>query len=85
MIFYMIFLMMPSSLLGILIIKNLHLKANVDIFFWTLIIMLIFENLILIFYIWVLNTPKKGTMNTFQFRKQLDNAFKHLKKIFMVV
>ena len=39
---------------------NLHSKLYLAIIFWAILLMISFENLILIFYIWIPNTTMEG-------------------------
>ena len=43
--------------------REIRPKAYLAITFWAILLMISFEDLILIFYIWVPNTTVKGTMN----------------------
>ena len=41
---------------------NLHPKPNLATTFWALLLIISFEDLVLVFYIWVPNTTIKGAM-----------------------
>ena len=44
---------------------NFHPKPYLAIYFWVLFLMIRFEDVILIFYIWPLNTTIEGTMKKY--------------------
>ena len=43
-------------------VMNLHPKLDLVMCFWALLLMISFEDLILVFYIWVLNTTIQVSM-----------------------
>ena len=65
---------------------NLLPKPYLAIFLWALQLVISFENLILIFYIWVLNTTIKSIMKKSQFNQHFATTFmRSIKKMMVLV
>ena len=71
-------------------VLNLHLKSYLVITFWAIFLLIIFEDLILIFHIWVHNTTIEGAMKNIQFKQYFatsvwpyNDGFSVLEHIFL--
>jgi len=73
-------LLMPS-------VRWFHVKYTkyLAIIFWVVLLMISFEDLTWIFYIWVSNTTIEDTMKKIQFKQHFATTFKLLTKKVMVL
>ena len=65
--------------------KSTFIYKVLLIHFWTLFLMISFEDVILVFYIWVLNTTIEVNITFFQYTQHFVTTFRHLTKKIMVL
>ena len=64
---------------------NLRPKPDFAVTFWAILFMISFEDLILIFYVWVSNTTIEGGLKMVQYEQHFATTFRHLTKEIMVL
>ena len=64
---------------------NLRPRSDLASTFWAILLMIGFEDLILIFHIWVPNIAIESTMKKFQFKQHFATTFRHLTNTIVVL
>ena len=65
--------------------SNLRPRLDLANTFWAILLMIGFEDLILIFHIWVPNIALEGIMKNFQLKQHFATTFRHLTNKIMVL